>query len=106
MMGDASVNAQAQNANNEYLGQEAQFKAGIGQQMANTRMQIKDINDKNKAAKMAMLNAGLGQLGQFGQTQTLMGNQANRDKDMMARWQDYLDMMMGGGKKNQQYNND
>jgi hypothetical protein len=106
MMGDASVNAQAQNANNEYLGQEAQFKAGIGQQMANTRMQIKDINDKNKAAKMAMLNTAMGQLGQFGQTQTLMGNQANRDKDMMARWQDYLDMMMGSGKgrSNQQLN--
>jgi hypothetical protein len=95
MMGDASVNAQAQNDNNEYMGQEAQFKAGIGQQMANTRLQIKDINDKNKAAKTAMMNTGLGQLGQFGQTQQLRANQKSRDEDMMTRWQDYLDMMTG-----------
>lgn len=93
MTGDASVYAQAQNANNEYAGQAAQFKAGIGQQMANTRLQIKDINDRNRAAKVGMLTTAAGQLGQFGQTQQLMANQKSRDADMMSRWKDYMDMM-------------
>jgi hypothetical protein len=42
-----------------------------------------------------MLNAGLGQLGQFGQTQQLMANQKSRDADMMTRWNDYMDMISG-----------
>jgi hypothetical protein len=104
MMADNSVNAQAQNMNNQYLGEQAQFRAGIGQQMANTKLGIKDINDRNAAAKRGMISTAMGQLGQFGQTQQLMRNQKDRDTDMMTRWQGYLDMMTSGKKPDQSLN--
>jgi hypothetical protein len=93
MGADAGAFAQQQNVNNEYMGQEAQFRAGIGQQKANTRLQIKDINMQSDAAKRNQLATGLGQLGQMGQVQGLMSNQKERDSQMMVRWQEYMDMM-------------
>jgi len=96
MMADSSVYAQAQNANNQYLGEKAQMEAGIGQQMASTRLQVRDINDRNKAAKQNMLMTGLGQVGQAGQTLGLMLNQKERDDEMMKRWQDYMNMLQTG----------
>jgi hypothetical protein len=93
MGADAGAYAQQQNINNEYLGQEAQFRAGIGQQKANTRLQIKDINMQTDAAKNNQLATGLGQIGQFAQVQELMKNQKGRDAQLMERWQEYMNML-------------
>ena len=84
MRADSSVYAQQQNMNNEYLGQQAQMDAVLGQGIADRRFQVKDMNMRNEAARRNMIGTGLGQLSQYSQTQQLMRNQMLTDQQRLA----------------------
>ena len=79
----ADIYANAQNANNAYMGEQAQMLGNLGNQYVSNRMAIDDINARNRAARRAYGSAAVSQLGKWGQTQQLMKNTANRDAMIM-----------------------
>lgn len=95
LRGNAGINAQAVNANNQYASELAQYKAGVGKQLSDTRTLISDLNARNEAAGRNFLGTAMGQLGQYGQTQQLMRNQEERDSQMMERWNSFFEMFQG-----------
>lgn len=80
---DAEVLARAQNINNQYLAEQAQFDYGVGSDMINRRFQLRDYNLRNEAARKNYMAAGLSQLSQYSQTQQLQKNQALRDQQRL-----------------------
>ena len=79
----ADIYANAQNANNAYMGEQAQMLGNLGNQYVSNRMAIDDINARNRAARRAYGSTAVSQLGKWGQTQQLMKNTANRDAMIM-----------------------
>lgn len=71
--------ARAQNMNNQYRGEQAQTDIGLGRDIAQTRMAVRDVNDRNKAAQRAYMGTGLSQLSQYSQMRQLQNNQILRD---------------------------
>lgn len=80
---DAESWATKNNYDNAYKGEEAQAKMNIGQEKANTKLGIKQINMQSKANKENMIATGMGQLGNFAQQQQLMYGMKNADKQKM-----------------------
>lgn len=80
---DAEVYSKAQNMNNAYMGEEAQMRANLGSQQAQTKLGIQDINDKNLAARRAYLPTALTQMQQYAQNARMTKNLQNRDKQLM-----------------------
>ncbi len=68
---------------NKYRGEEAQIRANLGAQRAQTRYNIADWNKQSDAARRAHLGAGFSQLGQWGQVQQQMRNQQTRDSQLI-----------------------
>lgn len=90
MRGDQSAYATQNNMNNQYaaqhagfLGQQAQFGAGMGQQRADTAFNVDNINQQADAARRTQLGAGFGQLSEYAQMQQLMQNQKGSDQQRM-----------------------
>jgi len=77
---DAEAWAQKQNYDNQYLGDQAQMDAALGQQYAQTKLGVQNMNDQNAAARRNFLSASAGQLSQFGQSQQMMRNQRLMDQ--------------------------
>lgn len=63
----AGARMQEQQANNAYRGEEANNLNQLGSDYARTKLAIKDINDRNKAAKYKNIEAGLHEVGTLGQ---------------------------------------
>lgn len=72
---DSGAYAQKQNMDNTYLYQQAMMDANLGQQRASTKLGIRDINDRNAAARRNYLSQGFGDVSNWAQTQQLMNNQ-------------------------------
>lgn len=77
---DAEAIARQQNMDNAYRGEEAQMRANLGGQRAQTNMAIQDINDRNRSAARSYIPTALSQLQQANQTNRLMKNLSKSDK--------------------------
>ena len=80
---NADLYGNMQNANNAYMGEQAQMLGNLGNQYVGNKMTIDDINARNRAARRNYGSTAASQLGQWSQTQQLMKNAANRDDLMM-----------------------
>lgn len=91
---NAYSNAQMQEMdyNNKYRGEEANTLDSLGQQRARTKLGIKDINDKNKAAKYAHLAKASEGISGFAQNEKRMSNMAKSDDLRMSALQDLFDI--------------
>lgn len=87
---NASVYANRDNANNQYLGEYANMMNNLGQQYARNTLLTKellqetfDLNARNGATAAS-------QLGQWSQTKEKMRNQARRDRQILPYLQNFL----------------
>ena len=80
---NAALIGAKQNADNAYIGEQAQMLGNLGNQYVTNQMSIDDINARNRAARRAYGSAATTQLGKWGQTQQLMKNASSRDAMMM-----------------------
>ena len=80
---NAALIGAKQNADNAYIGEQAQMLGNLGNQYVTNQMSIDDINARNRAARRAYGSAATSQLGKWGQTQQLMKNASSRDAMMM-----------------------
>lgn len=71
--------ANKQNMDNQYLGEQAQMDARLGQANSERSRYIEDVNARNEAAGRQYTQQGLTQLGQYAQVKQQMGNQMIRD---------------------------
>lgn len=83
---NASVYANRDNANNQYLGEYANMMNNLGQQTVLTN----DLNARNRAAARNFGATAAGQLGQWSQTKEKMRNQARRDRQILPYLQNFL----------------
>lgn len=79
---NADIYFNAQNANNQYLGDYANMTNNMGNIMMQENARVSDINARNRAARRTALGTAATQLSQYGQNKELMRNQRGRD-DMM-----------------------
>lgn len=90
---NADLYATAQNANNAYLGEYANFANNLGQQYVQGQTMTNDINARNRAAARNYTSTAASQIGQWSQLQEQMRNQRRRDDMMMP----FLMQHLGGG---------
>lgn len=83
---NASVYANRDNANNQYLGEYANMMNNLGQQY----IQTNDSNARNRAAARNFGATAAGQLGQWSQTKEKMRYQARRDRQILPYLQNFL----------------
>lgn len=76
---NASVYANRDNANNQYLGEYANMMNNLGQQYVQNTVLTNDLNARNRAAAINFGATAAGQLGQWSQTKEKMRNEAARD---------------------------
>lgn len=76
---NASVYANRDNANNQYLGEYANTMNNLGQQYVLNTVLTNDLNARNRAAARNFGATAAGQLGQWSQTKEKMRNEAARD---------------------------
>lgn len=76
---NASVYANRDNANNQYLGEYAIMMNNLGQQYARNTVLTNVLNARNRAAARNFGATAAGQLGQWSQTKEKMRNEAARD---------------------------
>ena len=79
MRAEGDVYANKQNMDNQYLAEEAQMRSQLGSERAGTKLTVRDINDRNKAARRNYLAAGMSGLGTWANQQQLSGNRNNVD---------------------------
>ena len=99
MRADQSAYSQQQNYNNQYLGQEAGFRANLGAQRSQTNYQVAQDNLAAQAARRQMLGAGFTGLSDWAQNQQLMRNQAGTDQqrlDILQNMYPYYNKWFGG----------
>lgn len=87
---NASVYANRDNANNQYLGEYANMMNNLGQQYVQNTVLTNDLNARNRAAAVGHSIASAGQLGQWSQTKEKMRNQARRDRQILPYLQNFL----------------
>ena len=75
----SNILAQKQNIDNGYLSEKARMDAELGQGMAATKLNIKDVNDRNNTARRNYTNAAMSQLSQYAQVKQQENNQMIRD---------------------------
>jgi len=85
---DAQAYGAMQNANNQYLADQATMDYRLGFDAANVKLQGYDINMRNKAAKRGYLQAGLSQLQQAAQVGKMEKNQMYRDAQRLGLLKD------------------
>lgn len=76
---NASVYANRDNANNQYLGEYANMMNNLGQQYIQNTVLTNALNASNRAAARNFGATAAGQLGQWSQTKEKMRNEAARD---------------------------
>lgn len=87
---NASVYANRDNANNQYLGEYANMMNNLGQQYVQNTVLANDLNARNRAAARNFGATAAGQLGQWSQTKEKMRNQARRDRQILPYLQNFL----------------
>ena len=87
---NASVYANRDNANNQYLGEYANMMNNLGQQYARNTVLTNDLNARNRAAARNFGATAASQLGQWSQTKEKMRNQARRDRQILPYLQNFL----------------
>lgn len=87
---NASVYANRDNANNQYLGEYANMMNNLGQQYVQNTVLTDDLNARNRAAARNFGATAAGQLGQWSQTKERMRNQARRDRQILPYLQNFL----------------
>lgn len=87
---NASVYANRDNANNQYLGEYANMMNNLGQQYIQNTVLTNDLNARNRAAARNFGATAAGQLGQWSQTKKKMRNQARRDRQILPYLQNFL----------------
>ena len=87
---NASVYANRDNANNQYLGEYANMMNNLGQQYIQNTVLTNDLNARNRAAARNFGTTAAGQLGQWSQTKEKMRNQARRDRQILPYLQNFL----------------
>lgn len=87
---NASVYANRDNANNQYLGEYANMMNNLGQQYVQNTVLTNDLNARNRAAAKSFGATAAGQLGQWSQTKEKMRNQARRDRQILPYLQNFL----------------
>lgn len=87
---NASVYANRDNANNQYLGEYANMMNNLGQQYVQNTVLTNDLNARNRAAARNFGATAAGQLGQWSQTKENMRNQARRDRQILPYLQNFL----------------
>lgn len=97
----SDVYGRQQNANNQYLGEQAQLGATLGAQEAAGRGQAMqsayDINARNRAARSAYTGAALTGISEYTQNQRKLRNQKAMDDMRMRALRSYLEMNTTGG---------
>lgn len=76
---DASVLANAQNVDNQYLGEYANMLSNFGAQRASTKFNVANINDQNRTAKNRYLQQGLTDLSSYVANNKIMKGQQKAD---------------------------
>lgn len=76
---NASVYANRDNANNQYLGEYANMMNNLGQQYVQNTVLTNDLNTRNRAAARNFGATAADQLGQWSQAKEKMRNEAARD---------------------------
>jgi hypothetical protein len=84
MRANASALARKQAVDSGYIADQAQTDLGIGRDIAQTKLSIKDINDRNAAARRNYMAAGMTQLGQFAQIKQQENNMMIRDAQKLG----------------------
>lgn len=87
---NASVYANRDNANNQYLGEYANMMNNLGQQYARNTVFTNVLNARNRAAARNFGATAASQLGQWSQTKEKMRNQARRDRQILPYLQNFL----------------
>jgi hypothetical protein len=87
---NASVYANRDNANNQYLGEYANMMNNLGQQYVQNTVLTNDLNARNRAAARNFGATAASQLGQWSQTKEKMRNQARRDRQILPYLQNFL----------------
>lgn len=87
---NASVYANRDKANNQYLGEYANMMNNLGQQYVQNTVLTNDPNARNRAAAKNFGVTAAGQLGQWSQTKEKMRNQARRDRQILPYLQNFL----------------
>lgn len=87
---NASVYANRDNANNQYLGEYANMMNNLGQQYVQNTVLTNDLNARNRAAARNFGATAAGQLDQWSQTKEKMRNQARRDRQILPYLQNFL----------------
>ena len=87
---NASIYANRDNANNQYLGEYANMMNNLGQQYVQNTVLTNDLNARNRAAARNFGATAAGQLGQWSQTKEKMRNQARRDRQILPYLQNFL----------------
>lgn len=87
---NASVYANRDNANNQYLGEYANMMNNLGQQYVQNTVLTNDPNARNRATARNFGATAAGQLGQWSQTKEEMRNQARRDRQILPYLQNFL----------------
>lgn len=87
---DAQTYATAQNMNNQYLAEQAQMDASLGQQQAQTNYGVDQFNLQSDASAQKMTGTGLTQLSQYMQNNKLMSNQQGQDDTRMNLINDFV----------------
>ena len=87
---NASVYANRDNANNQYLGEYANMMNNLSQQYVQYTVLTNDLNARNRVAARNFGATAAGQLGQRSQTKEKMRNQARRDRQILPYLQNFL----------------
>lgn len=76
--------AQKQNMDNQYRAQEAGMMGDLGARWAQTKFNIQDVNDRNKAARDAHMGKAMEGVSGIAQTEKKMSNLSARDQERLA----------------------
>lgn len=86
----ADVYAQANNINNQYLGEYASALDNQGRQWIDATNRAYDINSANRATTRNIRRTGLSQLSQYAQNRELMRNQQTYDRAMLQLYEPFM----------------
>jgi hypothetical protein len=79
--------AQKQNMDNQYMAQEAQFMGNMGANRAQTKFNIQDVNDRNRATRDAHMAKAVEGVSGIAQNNRRMSNLDSRDQERIVALQ-------------------
>jgi hypothetical protein len=90
MVGDATAWAQKNNMDNQYLSEQAQMDANLGQNRAQMDWMTQDANARNRTVTNQFMGQGINDIANLMQTRQLMNNQLLSDKQRIGVMKDAL----------------